>query len=99
MIRRTLAAGALLMAALAPGASASTGTLTGTPFGAVDFGDLVAYRVAGDGCESPRPQVVVTVGGTEVLGPESRPWIDGTDTSGCTGAATVPSFSDVRAAG
>src|SRR5689334_3488756 len=99
MIRRTVVAGVLLLAAMSPAAQAATRTLTSTAYGAVDFGDQVAYRVAGNGCESARPQVVVTAAGIDVTGPVSQPRADGVDTSGCAGAATVPSWNAVRAAG
>ena len=89
----------LAVLALAPATPASAGTLTSTRFGAVDFGDRIAYRVSGADCKSARPQVVVTLAGGTVGGPGSRPRVDGVDPSGCTGAASVPSFSEVRAAG
>jgi hypothetical protein len=98
-MRRTLISAALLSAALAPAASADTGTLSSTAYGAVDFGDTIAYRVTGAGCESIRPQVVITLDDAQVTGVKSQPRVDGVDPSGCTGAATVPSWNDVRAAG
>jgi hypothetical protein len=100
-IRNRILSCALAVSALAPSApaSASAGTLTSTRFGAVDFGDRIAYRVAGPGCEGAHPRVVVTVPGGNVAGPASNARTDGVDPSGCTGAARVPSFSEVRAAG
>jgi len=97
MMRRTLITGGLLLAAaLTPAATASAQTLTSTPYGAVDFGDQVAYRVAGTDCEATRPQIVVTAAGSDITGPASLPHADG---EGCAGTSTVPSWSDVRATG
>lgn len=82
-------------------AGAADGVLTSIPYGVLDFGDRIAYRVSGSGCEEARVHVRVVAGATSALvaGADSRPLRDGVDPSGCVGTATVPSFQEVRAAG
>jgi hypothetical protein len=64
----------------------------------VDFGDRVAYRVAGDDCAAARVRARVTVSGRTVSGPASRPLSDAVG-GDCSGAASVPPFTAVRDAG
>lgn len=91
----------MLAAALCAPAQAAGRELTSTPYGVVDLGDRVAYRVSGADCEATRVHVRVIAGDPSqtLEGPGSQPLPDGIDPSGCTGAATVPSFADVRASG
>ena len=98
MLRPTLLA-LLAVTVLAPAAPAAESTLSTSRYGAVDFGDRIAYRIAGASCERSRARVVVTVAGKTVLGPASTPRLDAVDGSGCRGAANVPSFKAVTDAG
>lgn len=82
-----------------PGEAGTSDTLVSTRYGAVDFGDRITYRVDGVDCELARPHVAVTTSDGVIEGPASEPRPDGIDPSGCTGAANVPSFSDVASAG
>jgi hypothetical protein len=90
---------AIVTGPLALAAGAEAGALRSVEHGAVDFGDRVAYRIDGPSCEAASARIVVTAAGNDVLGEVSQPRVDGVDPSGCTGAASVPSFVDVRAAG
>ena len=99
MKRKIVVVAAAVLALTALPAVATGPVLSSTRYGAVDFGDQVAYRVDGLDCEGAAPRVVVTAGGQEVQGPASQPRVDGVDPTGCTGAATVPSFKAVSATG
>src|SRR5260221_4086582 len=91
-----------ILSALAPMARAAGGPQFRTPmsWGTVDFGDRVAYRLDGTGCE--RAQVMVRVGGgsrADAVGPTSRAVGDPLAPGSCIGLVNVPSEAAVRATG
>lgn len=97
-MRASVLCSLVAVAATAPAAHAAT--LDGPRHGPVDFGDRVAYRVTGDGCESVRVRARVTFGadGSAAKGSLSRPRRDPV-AGGCSGAAEIPPFTMVRDAG
>lgn len=97
--RRLLAPLVLVAALLTPAAAAHATTLTSTAYGALDFGDGVAYRVTGAHCESASVDVHVVAGpsGRELDGPSSKPLRS--PRGGCDGIARVPTWRQVSATG
>lgn len=83
----------------AAGAEARADKLTSTPYGVVDFGDQIAYRVTGAKCRTARVAVDAYVGTArrQVAGPRSLPRSQ--PGRGCAGRATVPTWRRVSAAG
>ena len=94
MIRGALIAVIALGLMAAP---AGAVVLKGTPYGAVDLGDRVPYKVGGKGCEGVEVVARVTVGKAAIDGPVSRALPR--PAGGCTGLAQVPEFYALRAAG
>ena len=89
--------------ALSPLAQASDPSRLVAPAanGPVDFGDRVAYRLAGTTCDGDTARVVVRAGtaGKEVLGAQSTARPDPLAVSGgCAGAVVVPAEGTVRKA-
>lgn len=71
-------------------ATAEPAIVAPLPNGVVDFGDELAFALAGPGCEDASVRVEVTTGAQTIDGPTS---------TGCAGVATVPSEAAVQATG
>ena len=89
--------------ALSPLAQASDPSRLVAPAanGPVDFGDRVAYRLAGTTCDGDKARVVVRAGaaGDEVLGTQSTARPDPlAESGGCAGVVVVPAEGTVRKA-
>lgn len=85
---------------LAAPAGAQAATLDRPRHGVVDFGDRVAYRVTGPSCKNVRVRARVAFGKDRrvVRGPASRPRHNAV-ARGCSGAARLPGFAQLRDAG
>ena len=105
---RLAAAASLLIAAAVTLPAIAAGTsgprlVSPESYGPVDFGDRVAYRLVGSGCEQDAVRIALTAGpnAAHLLGAVSTPRPDplATGPGVCAGAVQVPKEQQVRAAG